>query len=384
MAEIRAFAEQCTTGGGIIHWGATSADVTDNVDVLRIRAAAQLIAERLAALLRELARRIEDTAHTPVMAFTHIQPAEPTTLGYRFAVYAQDLLHDLQALQALIAALRGKGMKGATGTQASFQDLLRDTDVTAAELEADVMAQLDLPYFPVATQTYPRKQDLRVMQTLAGLAASLHKFALDFRLLQSPPFGEWAEPFAEKQVGSSAMPFKRNPINMENVCSLARSLASLPHVAWDNAGQAILERSLDDSANRRLFLPQGFLLADEMLRRTTRIVAGMTLDEAAMARNMARYGPFAATERVLVAFVAAGGHRQQGHEWIREASLQAWQQVRDGAGKNPLPELLANDERLLATLSAGQIRRLMDAGAYVGTAPRRALEMAQTIRSSLE
>ena len=379
MAEIRAFAEQCPQAAPIIHWGATSADITDNADVLRLRHAARLLQERLGELLQALAQRIEQTAHVPVMAHTHIQPAEPTTLGYRFAVYAQDLLHDYHALRALITGLRGKGMKGAVGTQASFAELLAGTEMDPQQMEAAVMERLDLPYFPIATQTYTRTQDLRVMNVLAGIAASLHKFALDFRILQSPAFGEWAEPFGRKQVGSSAMPFKRNPINMENVCSLARFVAALPTVAWDNASQAILERSLDDSANRRLFFPEGFLATDEIVRRCTRIVREMTLDEEAMARNMARFGPFAASERVLMALVAAGGDRQQGHEWIREASLQAWDAVQKGTDENPLPDLLATDERLLAYLPADRIRMLMDASAHVGTAGERALALVGEI-----
>jgi len=383
MAEIRAFAEQCPAGGGIIHWGATSADITDNVDVLRIRESARLLEEQLVALLEALLARIEATAQIPVMAYTHIQPAEPITVGYRFAVYAQDLWHDLQSLQFLLDNLRGKGMKGAVGTQASFQELLRDRNTTPAALEADVMARLDLPYFPIATQTYTRQQDLRVMHVLAEIAASLHKFALDFRVLQSPPFGEWAEPFATKQVGSSAMPFKRNPINMENVCSLARYVAGLPAVAWDNASQAILERSLDDSANRRLFLPEGFLATDEMLRRVTRIVAEMQLDEAAIARNMARYGPFAASERVLMALVAAGADRQEGHEWIREASLEAWEVVQGGAEENPLPGLLAVDQRITSYLAPAHVHRLMDASSHVGTAAERALSLVGELRDAL-
>src|SRR5690606_30577050 len=213
---------------------------------------------------------------------------------YRFAVYAQDLLHDLEALRHLAANLKGKGFKGAVGTQAAFAELLEGAGMTAAGMEAIAMQELGLAAFPIATQTYTRQQDLRVQQALAGLAASLHKFALDFRILQSPPFGEWAEPFGEKQVGSSAMPFKRNPINAENICSLARYVAALPAVAWDNASQAVLERSLDDSANRRLFQAEGFLACDELLRRTLRLVEAMRVDEEAMRRNLGSYAPFAA------------------------------------------------------------------------------------------
>jgi len=381
VAEIRAYAEQCAIGGGIIHWGATSADITDNVDVLRQREAARLLAEELRRLLLVFARRIEETADWPIMAHTHIQPAEPSTLGYRLAMYAQDLLEDERQLATLLDDLRGKGLKGAVGTQAGFAELLDGTDMTAGQMEALAMARLDLPYFPVTGQTYTRQQDLRLQSVLAGIAASLHKFALDFRVLQSPPFGEWAEPFGRRQVGSSAMPFKRNPINAENLCSLARFVAAQTAVAWDNASQAILERSLDDSANRRVYLPESFLAVDEMLRRAAALVEGMTFDREQMARNLARYGPFAATERVLMAAVRAGADRQAAHEWLREASLQAWEAVRREEA-NPLTDLLANDPRLSAYLSPNDVRRLMDAGYYVGTAVDRARTLAAAIRDS--
>lgn len=380
MAEIRAFAEQCRVGGGIIHWGATSADITDNVDVLRQREAARLLAEALRRLLLAFARRIEETADVPIMAYTHIQPAEPTTLGYRLALYAQDLREDERHLATLIADLRGKGLKGAVGTQAGFGDLLADCDMTVAQVEALAMARLDLPYFPVAGQTYTRQQDLRVIGVLVGIASSLHKFALDVRLLQSPPFGEWAEPFGRRQVGSSAMPFKRNPVNAENICSLARFVAAQAAVAWDNASQAILERSLDDSANRRLFLPESFLALDEMLRRATALVEGLAFDRGQIARNLERYGPFAATERVLLAAVRAGADRQEAHEWLREASLQAWDAVQREAA-NPLVELLASDARLTAHLPAPRIRDLMNASDYVGTAAERARALATSLKT---
>jgi len=381
VAEIRAYAEQCAIGGGIIHWGATSADITDNVDVLRQREAARLLAEELRRLLLVFARRIEETADWPIMAHTHIQPAEPSTLGYRLAMYAQDLLEDERQLATLLDDLRGKGLKGAVGTQAGFAELLDGTDMAAGQMEALAMARLDLPYFPVTGQTYTRQQDLRLQSVLAGIAASLHKFALDFRVLQSPPFGEWAEPFGRRQVGSSAMPFKRNPINAENLCSLARFVAAQTAVAWDNASQSILERSLDDSANRRVYLPESFLAVDEMLRRAAALVEGMTFDREQMARNLARYGPFAATERVLMAAVRAGADRQAAHEWLREASLQAWEAVRREEA-NPLTDLLANDPRLSAYLSPNDVRRLMDAGNYVGTAVDRARTLAAAIRDS--
>lgn len=383
MAEIRAFAEQCPVGGGIIHWGATSADITDNVDVLRQREAVQRLSGGLRRLLSAFARRIDDTADLPIMAHTHIQPAEPTTLGYRLAIYAQDLLDDYTSLTTLIGNLRGKGFKGAVGSQAGFVELLSGTDMTAEQMETLAMARLDLPYFPLATQTYSRQQDLRVMQALAGIASSLHKFALDFRILQSPPFGEWAEPFGKQQVGSSAMPFKRNPIIAENICSLARLVAAQSAVAWDNASQAILERSLDDSANRRVFLPESFLAVDEMLRRATSLVEGMAIDREQIDRNLTRYGPFAATERVLMAAVRAGADRQEAHEWLREASLQAWEAMRLGQ-ENPLIVLLIADGRLMSYLPAEEIRRLMTAGGYVGTAGERARAFVTTLHEAVK
>ncbi len=382
MAEIRAYAEQCPVGGGIIHWGATSADVNDNVYALRIQASLQLLQEKLGTLLQTVSQRITDTADVPVMAFTHIQPAEPTTLGYRFAVYGQDLLEDWHDLTQLLDKLRGKGFKGAVGTQASYEEILHDSDISPQQMEKIAMKELGVGYFPIATQTYTRQQDIRVMNCLAGLAASLHKWAMDFRVLQTPSFGEWAEPFGKNQVGSSAMPFKRNPINTENICSLARYVAALPAVAWDNASQAILERSLDDSANRRVFMAEGFLVADELLKRANRIMSQMVLNEPAMTRNMSIYGPFAATERILMAVVGRGASRQDGHEWLRDASLQAWSAIQNGQ-PNPLSDILAQDPHILAYLTAEEVYNLMSAEAHVGTAPQRARAMAEMIQQAI-
>jgi adenylosuccinate lyase len=258
MAEVKTFAEQCKVGGGIIHLGATSMDISDNVDVLRIRESLDLIITQLQKLLDVLARQIDSYADLVCMAFTHLQPAEPTTVGYRLAQYAQDLLLDLHEIKHVRDNLRGKGIKGAVGTGASYATLLEDSTLTPTELESLVMEHLDLPSFPAATQTYPRKQDWLVLNALAGVAGSLYKFAFDLRIMQSPPVGEWSEPFGEKQVGSSAMPFKRNPVRSENINSLARFVASLPRVAWDNAAHSLLERTLDDSGNRREILPSAF------------------------------------------------------------------------------------------------------------------------------
>jgi adenylosuccinate lyase len=364
-------------GGPILHLGATSTDVEDNADALRLRAALDLVLERLAGLLQHLAGQIDRWAETPAMAFTHLQPAEPTTIGYRLAQYGQDLLIDHQELRRARSEIRGKGLKGAVGTSASYVQLLGSA-AAARDLEARVMAALDLPAFPVATQTYPRKQDWLVLNALAGLAGSLYKFAFDLRLLQSPPLGEWSEPFGQRQVGSSAMPFKRNPINAENIDSLARYLAALPHVAWENAAHSLLERTLDDSANRRLILPGAFLAADELLSRATRLVRDLHINEEAVARTLETYGAFAASERLLMELVKAGADRQVMHEVIRSHSMAVWETVRAG-GPNPLPDRLSADPQITAFLSSGQVSALLGATDFVGDALERAREMAGQI-----
>jgi adenylosuccinate lyase len=210
----------------------------------------------------------------------------------------------------------------------------------------------------------------------------LYKFAFDLRLLQAPSLGELAEPFGRKQVGSSAMPFKRNPINAENINSLARMVATLPRVAWDNAAHSLLERTLDDSANRRELLPVAFLASDEILRRTTRLMRDLQVDQAALAKNLEKYGTFAATERVLLAAAKAGADRQEMHEIIREHSLAAWAELAAGQA-NPLPDRLSTDPRITQHLAPSQIIILLDATQYVGDAPQRARKLAGYIREAI-
>ncbi|MBN1427785.1 MAG: adenylosuccinate lyase [Anaerolineae bacterium] len=381
MAEVRTFAEQCKIGGGIIHLGATSMDISDNAEVLRIRDAIDLILNALDTLLGAFAEQIEKWADTPCMGWTHLQPAEPTTIGYRLATYAQDLLADQADLRRVRSELRGKGIKGAVGSAASYAELLLGTEMAPADLESRIMATLGLPAFPIATQTYPRRQDYIVLSALAGLAGSLYHFAFDLRLLQSPPFGEWSEPFGAKQVGSSAMPFKRNPISAENIDSLGRMVAALPRVAWDNAAHSLLERTLDDSANRRVIIPEAFLAVDEMIGAANRIVSGLRLDERAIDMNLTRYGVFAASERVLMALGRVGADRQAMHERIREHSLAAWDAIRQGKA-NPLVDLLAGDEEMAQFLPGKKIRQLMDASDYIGDAPSRAHKIVEAIRGS--
>jgi adenylosuccinate lyase len=378
MAEIKCYAEQCAIGGGIIHLGATSADIEDNADILRMRESLDLILEQLRELLRVFAERIEQTAELPTIGFTHLQPAEPTTVGYRLACYAHDLLADHEALRAVRQTLRGKGFKGAVGTSAAYAQLLAGTSLTPQQFEAQVMQLLGIEALPVATQTYSRRQDWLVVSALAGMALTLHKVAFDVRLLQSSPFGEWQEPFAAAQIGSSAMPFKRNPINAENIDSLARLVAALPAVTWHNAANSLLERTLDDSANRRSVLPEAFLATDEMLRRLTRLLRGLQIDQDAIQQNLANYGAFAATERVLMEAARNGGDRQALHAVIREHSLNAWQAMRE-RGAHMLVESLCADVRLTSFVPPRRLRELMRADDYLGDAPQRARDIAHAI-----
>ena len=381
MAELRVFAEQCPIGAGIIHLGATSTDIEDNADALRLGTGLDLLLESLSSVLRTLSQLIEKWADTPLMAFTHLQPAEPSTLGYRLAFYGQDLLADYKTLSDQRLAIRGKGFKGAVGTSAAYAELLGAENLPIFEQKLSEI--LHLQFFPVASQVYPRKQDYELVSALAGLGASLYKLAFDFRLLQSPLIGELNEPFGEKQVGSSAMPFKRNPIHAEKINSLARYLASLPRIAWDNAAHTLLERTLDDSANRRILLPEGFLAADELLRTANSILSNLGVDEFAINHNISTYGPFAATERVLMALVKAGADRQIMHEHIRSHAMRAWKTI-DRGGENTLTDDLCRDPELTEYLSEQGIRNLMTACSYVGDAPQRARRLAKTIGESVK
>lgn len=378
MAELKTYAEQAPLGGGALHLGATSMDIEDNADAQRIRQSLNLVLAALRRLLLAFAAKIEAHAETPLIAFTHLQPAEPSTLGYRLALYAQDLLADYEALQTGGAQIRGKGFKGAVGSAASYAELIGVERL--AEFEQKLSQRLGIPFYPIAAQVYPRKQDYNVISALAGLGASLYKFAFDLRILQSPPIGEWSEPFGKKQVGSSAMPFKRNPINAEKINSLARWLAQMPRAAWDNAAHSLLERTLDDSANRRTLLPESFLITDELLRVGIRIVEGLEIHPRAMARNLATYTPFAALESVLMAVGKHGADRQAMHERLRQHALAAWESTSRGE-PNPLEELIASDPVLLDILPLEELRALMDATAHLGDAPQRARALAAQIRA---
>jgi adenylosuccinate lyase len=377
MAEIRVFSSQATIGGGKIHLGATSMDIEDTVETYRLRLGLAWLGASLQVLLKAFAEKIRKYADLVCMGFTHLQPAEPTTLGYRLAVYAQDLLIDDADLRFVFANLTTKGLRGAVGTAASYERLLDDSG-RSANIEAYVLEQFGITAREISTQTYPRKLDYLLLSGLAGLGASLSKFAADVRVLSSPGFGDVGEPFGTAQVGSSAMPFKRNPVLCERIDSLARLLLGYSESAWQNAATNLLERTLDDSANRRMILPEALLCADEIVSLAQRVVEGLRVDERRIAQNLRVYGPFAGTEAVMMEAVRSGGDRQDLHESLRRASMESWEALARGQD-NPLSRLLTENRDLTAMIDPAEIRRLLDPSKHVGTAPQRARALADRI-----
>jgi adenylosuccinate lyase len=377
MAEIRVFASQAKIGGGKLHLGSTSMDIEDTVETYRLRRAVSLVGEALDDLLRTFAEKIRENAELVCMAFTHLQPAEPTTLGYRFAVYAQDLLIDRDALAFAFEQLTAKGLRGAVGTAASYEQLLSEYGASA-QMEREVLDEFGLTAREISTQTYPRKLDYLLLSAIAGVGASLSKFAADVRILSSPEFGEVFEPFGKSQVGSSAMPFKRNPIMCERIDSLARLLPAYADVAWQNAATNYLERTLDDSANRRTILPEALLCLDEIVQLATRVVTGMRIESGRIAQNLRTYGPFAGTEPILMEAVRAGGNRQELHEVLRGAAMESWAAIAQGKS-NPLGRLLTEEHELTSRVDPAEIRRMLEPGKHIGTAAERARALAAKI-----
>ena len=382
MAEIRVFSSQARIGGGKLHLGSTSMDIEDTVETYRLRRALSLVGASIDELLEAFAEKIREYADVVCMAFTHLQPAEPTTLGYRFAVYAQDLLIDQGNLRFAFENLTAKGMRGAVGTSASYEQLLNGSG-SSAEMEAAVLERFGLQARDISTQTYPRKLDYLLLSALAGVGASLSKFAADVRILSSPEFGEVFEPFGKSQVGSSAMPFKRNPIICERIDSLARLLPGYADAAWQNAATNYLERTLDDSANRRTILPEALLCVDEIVQLAKRVVAGMRVDTQRIAQNLRTYGPFAGTESIMMEGVRAGGNRQELHEVLRSAAMESWSAIAQGKD-NPLGRLLTEDHELTSLVDPAEIRRMLDPSKHVGTAPLRARALADRIDALTE
>jgi len=385
VAHLRHFAEQAdrvTPGaGGILHLGATSAFITDNTDVLLMRDALELLAGRLAAAVSALAAFARRTRALPCLAYTHFQPAQLTTVGKRACLWMQDFLLDLAEVRHRLATLRCRGVKGTTGTQASFLTLFHGDHGKVRELDLRLARQIGFnESFPVTGQTYPRKQDSQVLQTLAGVAESCHKYGTDLRLLQG--VGELAEPCDSEQVGSSAMAYKRNPVRAERMCGLARRLITDSLNGPLNAATQWLERSLDDSANRRLVLPDAFLCADAILGLAGHIGSGLVVRETVVAARVAREIPFMATETILMEASLRGGDRQALHEKIRIHSLEAQAEIERG-GENPLLGKIAADADFRLTLE--EVRSWIDPLAFTGRSAEQVDEfLAEVVEPALE
>jgi adenylosuccinate lyase len=371
MAHIHALGEQAPAARAYLHLGATSCFVTDNADLLIMRDGLRLLLGRVVAVLDALGHFARRWAGLPCLAYTHYQPAQLTTVGKRATLWMQDFAMDAEELRHRLGSLRFRGCKGTTGTQASFLQLFDGDHARVRELDRAVTRKMGFPEaFAVTGQTYPRKLDAMVLDTVSGLAQSAAKMAVDLRLLQHE--GELLEPFESEQIGSSAMAYKRNPMRAERVGALARFVISLQANGAQTAAQQWLERTLDDSANRRLTLPEAFLAADALLILVTNIAAGLEVREGVIARHVAEQMPFMATERWLMLGVGAGGDRQELHEVVRRHSLAVHEAVSRGE-PNDLLERLAGDPAF-ARVPAETLRGELDPRRYVGRAPEQVAE----------
>jgi len=365
MAHVHAFGDQAPAARAVIHLGATSALVTDNADLLVMRDSLRLLLARLIDAVERLAALAERTKALPCLGYTHFQPAQLTTVGKRATLWTQDLASDVEAIVHALSGWQLLGCKGATGTQASFLELFKGDHAKVRELDRRLTAKLGVERsVPVSGQTYSRKTDARILDLLSGVAQSAAKLATDLRLLQHE--GELLEPFESKQVGSSAMAYKRNPMRAERVCSLARFVIATAANPDYTAATQWLERTLDDSANRRLTLPEAFLATDAILLLVSDIVGGLEVVEPVIAEHVAEQMPQMATERWLMLGVAAGGDRQVLHETIRRLSQASAAQVRGGK-PNDLLERMAADHTF-AKVPAASLKAELDPTRYTGRA----------------
>jgi len=316
-AELKAFSEQAIIGGNKIHLGATSSDIEDNADILRISEAFAIIKKELVTVLKLCGAYAVKYSDLLVPGRTHLQIASPTTLGYRFCLWAQDFWTDLEELENVRSHLLAKGFRGSVGTSASYNELLLESSLATAKMEKIALKKLGLKAFEITSQTYPRKQDLRVINLLSNIAQSAYKFALDIRILQSSGIDEVKEWFGLNQVGSSAMPHKKNPAACEKICSLSRILSTTPNIFWQNAANSALERTLDDSANRRILLGESFLLTEEILVTTAEILSRINVDRDRIVKNFNEYILQLSSERLLNALLIRGMNRVDAYKSIQ-------------------------------------------------------------------
>ena len=369
MAHVHTFGDRCPTAMPIIHLGATSCFVTDNTDLILLRDSLELVGKKLAHTISLLGQFATEHRDLACLGYTHLQPAQPTTVGKRATLWAYDLIEDLQSIEFRLENLKARGVKGTTGTQASFLKLFDGDHEKVKQLDRLVSEKTGFQaQYPVTGQTYPRKIDVHVLDALSGIAQSAHKIATDVRLLANRK--ELEEPFEKHQIGSSAMAYKRNPMRSERICSLARFVMSLQSSPANTLATQWMERTLDDSANRRLVLPQAFLAIDAILILLGNVADGMVVYPKVIEKNLMAELPFMASENIMMAAVAAGGDRQQLHEQIRQHSQDAASQVKNHGNDNDLIERLTKDPAFAGVA----LHDLMDPKSFVGRAPEQVEE----------
>ena len=380
MSHVYAYGLQCPKAAGIIHLGATSCYVGDNTDLILMRDALRLVRKRLIAVIRQLAGFAERYKDLPMLAFTHFQPAQPTTLGKRATLWIQDLVMDLSDLDYCLSSLKLLGSKGTTGTQASFLELFDGDHEKVKQLDRRIAEKMDFPgVYPVSGQTYSRKVDARVLNVLSGIAQSAHKFSNDLRLLQH--LKEVEEPFEKNQIGSSAMAYKRNPMRSERIAALARFLMSDALNPALTAAEQWFERTLDDSANKRLSVPEAFLAADGILMLMENVTGGLVVYPKVIEKHLMQELPFMATENIMMDAVKNGGDRQKLHERIRQLSMEAGKQVKEEGKENDLLYRIAADPAFGLTEAA--LQSYMVPAKYVGRAPEQTKEYLQEVITPL-
>ena len=382
MSHVYAYGVQCPKAKGIIHLGATSCYVGDNTDIIVMTEALKLVQKKLINVIAELSKFADKYKAQPTLAFTHFQPAQPTTVGKRATLWTQEFLLDLEDLEYVISTMKLLGSKGTTGTQASFLELFDGDQETIDKIDPMIAEKMGFKEcYPVSGQTYSRKVDTRVLNVLAGIAASAHKMSNDIRLLQH--LKEVEEPFEKSQIGSSAMAYKRNPMRSERIASLSR------YVMVDALNPAItsatqwFERTLDDSANKRLSVPEGFLAIDGILDLCLNVVDGLVVYPKVIEKRLRSELPFMATENIMMDAVKAGGDRQELHERIRELSMEAGRTVKVEGKDNNLLELIAADPAFNLTLE--ELEKTMEPSRYVGRAKEQTeVFLAKTVQPVLD
>jgi len=380
MAHVHAFADVAPSAKPFIHLGATSAFVTDNADLILLRRGLSLLRSRVLDVLRALAQFAEKWRDQPTLGYTHLQPAQLTTVGKRATLWMQDLVLDVEDIDYRLRTLPFRGVKGTTGTQASFLEIFDGDHDKVRQLDRMVTEKMSFPApLPVTGQTYTRKLDAFVLGVVAGVAASAAKFSGDVRMLQA--FGEIEEPFEKEQVGSSAMAYKRNPMRSERIASLARFVNALEGNANQTHAVQYFERTLDDSANRRLVIPEMFLATDAIMLLMANIAGGLEVHPAVINRRLSAELPFMATEQLIVRAVRAGGDRQVAHETIRKHSLAAAAALKDGADSNDLLERLGRDKSFGVKLE--DLRGAIEPSRFVGRAPEQVDEFLRDVISPL-